>query len=130
MSPQLSALLWVSLGGALGTAARFLTQQLIPASADGPRLATLVVNLAGCFLLGALVAGAPRWGMSPTLQATLGTGVMGGFTTYSTFNQEVLAAAGRGEWGRSILYGAATLIGGLIAGALGALVVRALGRSA
>lgn len=121
---QVSALLWVCAGGAVGTGGRYLVQLALPAAADGPRAATLAVNLAGCFLLGALVAGSPRLGLSPTLQAALGTGLLGGFTTYSTFNQEVLLAFSREEWGRAAVYVGATLCGGLLAAALGGWLVR------
>src|SRR5262245_33557803 len=88
----MSRFLLVCLGGAAGTGARYLIALAAPRvlGAAFP-WATLIVNVSGSFLLGAIVhVGVTRSALSPTLRLVLTTGVMGGFTTYSTFNQETL----------------------------------------
>ncbi|WP_300265939.1 CrcB family protein [Microbacterium sp.] len=73
-------LLLVLLGGTLGTAARLAIALLIPDSAAGFPLATLIVNAFGALLIGVLAA---RVQALSELRIFFGTGVLGGFTTYS-----------------------------------------------
>ncbi len=76
----------VVLGGAAGTGLRYLLTTLIPPWAQVP-VATLVINVVGAFVLGALLELlADRIidaGWSPRIRLTIGTGGLGGFTTYS-----------------------------------------------
>lgn len=117
--------LWICLGGAAGTGARYLLsvwafEKFGPAFPWG----TFAVNVLGSFCAAALVqAGAAA--MSPTLRMALTVGVMGGFTTYSTFNTETIWYAQGGDWRRAFANVAATLVACLAAGFAGA----ALGRS-
>lgn len=82
-----SYLLLVAAGGAAGTAAREGVTLLIPPLDDFP-LATFVINVIGAFALGALLEGLARLGADEGrrrgLRLLLGTGVLGGFTTYSS----------------------------------------------
>ncbi|MRG95523.1 fluoride efflux transporter CrcB [Polyangium spumosum] len=114
-------LVWVCVGGALGSGARFLVttwslQRYGPAFPYG----TLAVNIAGSFLLALLfqLSRSVTW-LSPTLQMALGAGFMGGFTTYSTFNLELVQYAQNGQTRLAATYGAATLVGCLCAGFVG-----------
>lgn len=113
--------LWIGLGGALGSIARHhLGLSLQPRSEDALPWGTLTVNLVGSMLLAALVAVAMRSELvSPTLRLALGTGLLGGFTTYSAFNAETLAFLQRGAWAMAASYVAATVVGCLLAGMLG-----------
>lgn len=120
--------LWICLGGAVGTGARYLLSGWILRSA-GPGFPwwTLAVNVIGSFLLGLILQVARTTElMTPTLVLALTTGVMGGFTTYSTFNYETIELFLRDEW----LLGAAnvggTLTACLVAGGLGLLLGRVL----
>ncbi len=82
--------LLVCLGGAIGTAARYLTAIWAPTllGTSFP-YATLVVNSVGSFLIAFIMhVGSSTEILSPNMRAMLTTGVMGGFTTYSTFNYE------------------------------------------
>jgi fluoride exporter len=84
--------LWICLGGAVGTGARYAltswSREVLGASFP---YGTLAVNVIGSFLLGMIMyIGLKTDLLSPTLRMTLGTGVMGGFTTYSTFNYETV----------------------------------------
>ena len=121
-------LLWISLGGALGTAARYLLSVgLLRALGPAFPYGTLAVNVIGSFLLGVILQGGGDASFfSPTTRLVLGTGVMGGFTTYSTFNYETLQYLQAGAWAMAGLNVAVTLIVCLAAGALGVAVARAL----
>jgi CrcB protein len=120
-------LVLVSLGGALGTAARYLLsgwllRVLGPAFPYG----TLAVNFIGSFLLGALMhAGLQPEPLSPTTRLVLGTGFLGGFTTYSAFSYETLRYLHEGAWATAGLYVSVTVLVCLAAGALGMLAGRA-----
>ncbi|MBS5976773.1 MAG: CrcB family protein [Actinomyces urogenitalis] len=112
---QHQAPLAVFAGGALGTLVRAGLARLWPHTAGELPTATLAVNLVGALALGFLLgrlALAPDTGWRRTLRLGLGTGFMGGLTTYSTFIVEVEHLAGRAD-----LIGAATyLAGSLVAG--------------
>jgi CrcB protein len=124
----MSRLLLICLGGALGTGARYLI------AISAPRLlgtsfpyATLTVNVVGSFLLGAIMhVGLTTDLMSPGLRLVLTTGVMGGFTTYSTFNYETMEYLRAGAFGLAGLNVAATVLLCLLAGALGLSLARGL----
>ncbi|MCU1691608.1 MAG: CrcB protein [Frankiales bacterium] len=73
--------LLVAAGGAAGALARFGLGEALPATPSGLPVATLLANLLGCLLLGLLVG---RYRRHPVLRPLLGTGVLGGFTTFST----------------------------------------------
>ena len=112
---QHQAPLAVFAGGALGTLVRAGLARLWPHTAGELPTATLAVNLVGALALGFLLgrlALAPDTGWRRTLRLGLGTGFMGGLTTYSTFIVEVEHLAGGAD-----LLGAATyLAGSLVAG--------------
>ena len=112
----------ICLGGAIGTGARYLTV-LWAASAFGPAFpfGTLIINIAGSFLLGFLMQ---LGATSPVLT----TGVMGGFTTYSTFNYETTNYFRIGAWVLGAANIAATLVGCLAAGLAGIALAKILMR--
>ena len=113
--------LLICLGGALGTGARYLI------ALEAPRLlgtafpyGTLTVNVVGSFLVGAVMhVGLTTNLMSPELRLMLTTGVMGGFTTYSTFNYETMEYLRQGDFSLAAVNVAVTVILCLLAGALG-----------
>ena len=112
----------VCVGGAVGTAARYLTALWIPAllGTSFP-FATLIVNCAGSFLIAFIM----QIGVtSPDLRAMLTTGVMGGFTTYSTFNYETTEFLREGAWGLAAANILGTVIVCLVAGFAGAALAR------
>ncbi len=110
-------LLWICLGGAAGTALRYLVSGwVLRALGTSFPYGTLAVNLLGSFLLGALmhVGLSTEW-LSPTLRLALTTGAMGGFTTYSTFSYETMRLVQDGAWGNASLNVAATVVLCLVA---------------
>ncbi|UVI36733.1 fluoride efflux transporter FluC [Brevibacterium spongiae] len=105
------------LGGTLGTAAREAISLSVPDLAGIP-MAILGINILGAFLLGVLLAGlsrlGPDAGMRRRVRIMLGTGFMGGFTTYSALAADTAGLLGEGRVGAGVLYGLATVvIGGL-----------------
>jgi CrcB protein len=86
------------------------------------------VNVIGSFLLGVVTAVSlgPTPLLSPTTRLVLGTGVMGGFTTYSAFNQETLGFLQTGASATAVLYVVATVVVCLASGALGMAAGRGL----
>lgn len=120
--------LLVFLGGGLGSLARWATT-ILAVRLVGPAfpVGTLAVNLAGCFLIGfvhelaTLTARVP-----PDMRLFLTTGVMGGLTTYSSFNYEALVMFERGSGLGGILYVVAMVGGCGVAGLLGLLAARAV----
>jgi len=92
--------LLVCLGGAIGTAARYLTALWVPTILGTAfPYGTLIVNTVGSFLIAFIMqAGSSTEIFSPTVRVMLTTGVMGGFTTYSTFNYETSEYLREGAW--------------------------------
>lgn len=118
--------LLICLGGAAGTGARYLAA-VWAARAFGPSfpVGTFFVNVVGSFLL-ALVAhiGSSTELLPSDLRLMLTTGVMGGFTTYSTFNYETTSFLREGAWAMGLLNITLTLAGCLAAGTAGLAVAR------
>jgi CrcB protein len=109
--------LLVALAGAAGVLARYG----IGTAIDSP-WAIVAVNVAGSFALGLLVGG--EWGSAQT-RIALGTGFLGGFTTFSTFSVQAVQDLDAGEPGRALAYVAASVVLGLTAAAAGFFVARA-----
>jgi CrcB protein len=116
----------VCLGGALGSGSRYLVSSWA-ARALGPDFprGTLIVNATGSFLLAAIMtASLSTDAVPPDLRLFLGAGIMGGFTTYSSFNYETLALAQQGSPGLAALNIGLTVLGCLGAGLAGVVAVR------
>jgi CrcB protein len=115
------------VAGGVGSGARYLIG-LWAIGRFGPEFpyGTLLINLAGCFALGVVtqLAAASAW--NPEVRVAVAVGLLGGFTTYSTFNQETLQLLMSGSAGAAIVNVAITVIGGLAAGWLGLVVARQL----
>lgn len=91
---------WVCLGGALGAGLRHLLNLSIPLLLGNSfPYATLSVNLLASFLLGLIMVLSldTHW-LSPTTHLTLTTGLLGGLSTYSSFNHETLSLLRQGHW--------------------------------
>ncbi len=115
----MNVLEWGALivGGGIGAGARYLLDgAIIRGRKDAFPLGILVVNIVGSFLLG-LLAGVPQ--VSPAWLAIIGTGVLGGFTTFSTVAVEtvLLAQRRRRDWAWVNLLG--TFLVCLVAAAVG-----------
>ena len=118
--------LWICLGGAVGTGARYLlTLGAFLAFGAAFPWGTLAVNVIGSFFLSLIlhISMTTNW-IEPTLRLTLTTGVMGGFTTYSTFNAETLGYMRDGAWGLALVNVSSTFLLCLTAGLAGLAVAR------
>lgn len=106
------------VGGALGTGVRALVGAAVP-PVGGLPVAVLAVNVVGAFVLGLLLAtlhrAGPDEGRRRDLRLLLGTGVLGGFTTYSALAADTAGLADQGRVGAALLYAGATLVLGLAA---------------
>lgn len=105
------------IGGTFGTAAREALTLLLP-PAGGIPYAIFAINILGAFLLGllldALARQGPDEGRRRRMRIMIGTGFMGGFTTYSALALDTANLLGDGSAGLGIVYAAGTLlIGGL-----------------
>ena len=96
---MLQMLLFVAAGGALGAVGRYLTVIGVGAvMGHGFPFGTLVVNVLGSFILGALVETmALKWSVSQEVRALLVVGMLGAFTTFSTFSLDVIVQLERGQ---------------------------------
>lgn len=117
--------LWVFLGGGAGSAARYLIGLWAAASLGITfPYGTWIVNLSGCFALGIVVQLAVAGAWHGDVRAAVAAGFLGGYTTYSSFNQETIAMLTSGATGAALANIVITLAGGLAAGALGAAAAR------
>lgn len=116
----------VAVGGALGSVARFLTSAWV--AAHWPRhfyLATIAVNLLGCFLIGFISAYfLLRTDIPLVLRTGITVGVLGGLTTFSSFSLEVLRLIEAGQFGVALSYLLGSVLGGLCAAWLGMTLAR------
>ncbi|TFV67873.1 UNVERIFIED_ORG: fluoride efflux transporter CrcB [Bacillus sp. AZ43] len=119
------AYLLAALGGALGALARWALAEALPASPGGWPWATMLVNLAGCFLIGILLAVLAARSPEPAwARPFLAVGVLGGFTTYSAFAVEVVALVDDGAAAVAAGYLLVSVVGGVAAVVLGGRSVR------
>ncbi|WP_236755939.1 fluoride efflux transporter FluC [Actinomyces radicidentis] len=121
--PRWAELVTVGVGGALGTLTRAAASHAWPAPAGGLPVTTLAVNLIGALLLGLLLGhlalAGPDAGARKVARLGIGTGFMGGLTTYSTFmvESERLLTGGHAALGLAYLLG--SILAGLLAASAG-----------
>jgi CrcB protein len=118
----------VLAGGALGSAARYLLSTWM-AGRLGPAFpwGTLAVNILGSFVIGLVATLADEaGGIGPQARLLLVPGVLGGFTTFSSFSLETLRLVEDGEVVHAALYVLGSIAAGLVAAALGVAAGRAL----
>jgi fluoride exporter len=118
----------IALGGAVGCCARYGMTQLIQlVYGKSFPVATLGINVLGCFLMGFLFFETlDRVSISPALRAAILAGGLGGFTTFSTFAMESLLLFEDGETGHAIAYLLSSVFLGLFAAFLGVYIARNL----
>lgn len=118
--------LWVFGGGTVGTGLRALLTAPVVLEGFSPAWAVWAINVSGAFALGVLLSALGRLSSSARTRRRfrlfLGTGVLGGYTTYSAFAVETMQLLGQGRFGAAATYAAASLVGGLGAAGLGVLV--------
>lgn len=125
-SPRLS---WavpsaVALGGALGAVLRHGVSTALPTVPETFPWPTLLVNVVGCLVLGALMVVIEVRAPHELVRPFLGVGVLGGFTTFSTYVTDAMRLIAHGDPGLALAYVVATLVAALAATLLGILVAR------
>ncbi|MFS2031941.1 MULTISPECIES: fluoride efflux transporter CrcB [unclassified Curtobacterium] len=117
-------LLLVAVGGGVGAALRFLLDGVVKARVSGFPLGTVVINVSGSLVLGVLT-GLGQAGTIPLpVVAVLGTGMMGGYTTFSTASVETVQLLRSGKPRLAVLNGLGMLVVSVGAAALGLLIGR------
>jgi CrcB protein len=114
--------LMVAVGGLIGVLARFgISRSTL--HHESLLWSTVAINVSGSFLLGLLAA--EPW-FSRDVREALGVGLLGGFTTFSTFSVQIVLDVDAGEPGRALAYLATSVIGGIVAAASGFAIGRAV----
>jgi CrcB protein len=135
MSPpsQLLASSYVALGGGIGALLRYqsgrlMTHWLGAAVVTTFPWATLTVNVVGSLLMGALAGFLARHGQGgEAWRLFVGVGVLGGFTTFSSFSLEMMLLIERGQAFQAVTYALVSLLAGLTALYLGLIIMRIAG---
>ena len=121
----------VAIGGSLGSIARYGVERLA-GTADGLPVGTLTVNLVGAYALGVLLewlaVRGPDVSHRRAERLLLGTGFLGGFTTYSALAVETDGLLRDGRVGLGLAYALTTVVVGLVASLAGVLSARAVAR--
>ncbi len=121
------SLVYVMLGGAVGAGARHLVGRgALALFGAGFPIGTLFVNLSGGLLMGILAGVLARHSVGEGWRLFMGIGVLGGFTTFSSFSLDVVTLIERGATGAAAGYALISLIGAVVALFAGLSLVRAL----
>lgn len=114
-TPLVTAVL-VGVGGAVGAPLRYLTDLVVQARHDSLMpWGTVVVNVAGSFVLGATAGAVALADLPPWVLTFVGTGVCGALTTFSTFGYETVRLVRDGAWPTALGYLTVSLLLGLAA---------------
>ena len=107
----------VACGGALGATSRFVIGRLSDTHLTSLKfpLATLVINVLGCFAIGCIAEISARGSISPHIRLMIVTGILGGFTTFSAFGLETITLLRSGHHGVAFTYASTSVIGGCLA---------------
>ncbi|MFI6043995.1 fluoride efflux transporter CrcB [Nocardia sp. NPDC051321] len=119
----------IAVGGALGALARYGLTLAWPAPAGGFPWAVFTINVAGSFLLGVLMVVITEIRPAhPLVRPFLGVGMLGGFTTFSTYAEDIRALLDPDTVVVAAVYLVATLVVALLATTAGVLLARAAAR--
>ena len=112
--------IYIAAGGAAGAVARYALGGWIHAYA-GSRFpwGTFVINVLGSLLIGLALRLLEAVPVTPEVRALVTIGVLGGFTTFSTYTYETVALARDGDWLRAGAYAVGSLTAGLVAVGVG-----------
>jgi CrcB protein len=135
MSPpsQVLASSYVALGGAIGALLRYqsgrlMTHWLGPNVVTAVPWATLTVNVVGSLVMGALAGFLARHGQGgEQWRLFVGVGLLGGFTTFSSFSLELMLLIERGQAFQALTYALVSVLAGLTALYIGLIIMRVAG---
>ncbi len=126
---DLRMFLVVGIGAALGGMLRLFVTQLVVARAGtgSAPIATMFINVSGSFLIGVVFElASTRAGFHPLWRSFLATGILGGYTTFSTFSLEAMTIASGGALWTSVAYVIGSVVLGILAAILGVAGTRAV----
>jgi len=115
---DVAKVLLVLLGGALGTGCRYWLSTFVYSVIEKPSFpyANLIINVSGSFIIGVLAElFETRLLVSPTVRAALLTGVLGGYTTFSSFSFETFSLMRSGEMWLALVNAFGSVLLGLVA---------------
>lgn len=118
----------VAIGGASGAALRFISGRVCDTlfgSTSFP-IATLLVNITGCFMIGAIAGASLNGHVSSHAKLLIVTGLLGGFTTFSAFGLETVTLVRTAHLSSAMLYVVGSVVGGIVAVVLGSLASNAI----
>ncbi|UQX88787.1 CrcB family protein [Jatrophihabitans telluris] len=116
--PDWASVAVIAAGGGLGSLARYGVATAWPVEAGTIAWSTLVINVSGSMLLGLLVVAVTEiWRPHRLVRPGLGTGLLGGWTTFSTFAAENRALLADSHLGTAVAYAALSVLGGVAAAA-------------
>ena len=116
----------VAVGGVVGAEARYGLAVGLPHAPGAWAWSTLIANVTGCLLIGVLMVLVTERIRHPLVRPLLGVGVLGGYTTFSTYTVDTLAAFDAGSAGPALLYLVLTPVLAVTAAAIGVAGTRAL----
>jgi CrcB protein len=109
-------LIAIAIGGAIGACSRYGIGLAFPAGRMGFPWATFWVNVSGCFLIGVLmVLVSEVWTRQRLVRPFFGVGILGGYTTFSTYVVDIQRLVNNGAAGTALLYLGGTLLAAVIA---------------
>lgn len=112
----MNAVIQVACGGALGALARFGAIQLVTTPAPGTfPWPVFLVNVSGCLIIGLLAGLSGQWPALHSWRLFLFTGILGGYTTFSSFGLETLELCRNKAWLTAVYYVLGTNVVGIAA---------------
>jgi fluoride exporter len=124
--PRMPVIVGVALGGAFGASVRYLLDRFIEQHTESVfPWSTFAINVTGCFVIGVVVEqlvdrhDVPAW-----IRVGIVVGVIGGYTTFSTFSQEIFSLLESNDVAIAVAYGGASVTIGLLAVYAGTVVGR------
>lgn len=117
--------LLIGAGGFIGSSLRYLISLFVQNKVLTTfPFGTFVVNILGCFLIGAVYALSDRGNLGAEWRLFLATGILGGFTTFSSFSNETVSMMRDAQYGSALLYVGSSVILGLLATFLGIFLIK------
>jgi fluoride exporter len=124
-APAMNQIVLVALGGAIGASARYVgNNAVLRLLGAGFPYGTMLVNITGSLAMGLLMGWLATRDGSDNLRLFLGTGILGGFTTFSAFSWDAVLLYQRGETVAALVYVLASIIISILALAAGLAVMR------
>ena len=118
-------ILIVGIGGFIGSVSRYLVTLFVQNRFLSTfTFGTLSVNIIGCFLIGLVYALSERGNIGTEWRLFLITGILGGFTTFSSFSNETVGMLRDAQYGYAMLYVGCSLLAGIVATFGGALLIK------